>query len=45
MAPLDMLGDQAAMMQRVGAVEKAAENLLMDVAKLEAGGAREKADS
>ena len=34
--PLDTLGDQAAMMQRSGAVKKAAEHLLMDIAKLEA---------
>lgn len=34
--PLDMLGDQAAMMLRAGAVGRAAENLLMDIAKLEA---------
>lgn len=33
---LDMLGDQSAMMLRGGAVGKAAENLLMDIAKLQA---------
>jgi len=33
--PLDMLGDQAAAMLRGGAVQKAAEHLLMDIAKLE----------
>jgi hypothetical protein len=34
--PLDMLGDQSAAMLRAGAVKKAAEELLMDIAKLEA---------
>jgi hypothetical protein len=34
--PLDTLGDQAAMMQRSGAVKKAAEHLLIDIAELEA---------
>jgi hypothetical protein len=36
--PLDTLGDQAAMMQRAGAIKKAAEQLLVDIATLEAEG-------
>jgi hypothetical protein len=34
--PIDTLGDQAAAMQRAGTIRKAAESLLMDIAKLEA---------
>jgi hypothetical protein len=36
--PIDTLGDQAAGMLRSGAIRKAAESLLMDIAKLEAEG-------
>jgi hypothetical protein len=34
--PIDMLGDQPASLLRSGAVQAAAEQLLIDVAKLEA---------
>lgn len=40
--PIDTLGDQGAEMLRAGAIRKAAESLLMDIAKLEAEGVGEK---